>query len=143
MQKIMEGIADILGMELGIYRDLIQISNMLTDVILNEDIKKLEEVLNVQQTMIMTLGKLEKDRLRAMDELWSDNLFLTDLIDKAEGGLAVRLKGLLEDLTEVVEEQKRLNHINGKLIKNNLEYIDMTLKTLTGNKPVNLFDQKA
>lgn len=143
MQQTMERIAHILEDELNIYNKLVEISRKLTDVILEGEIGQLDEVLSVQQTMIMTLGKLENDRSAAMDELWRDDLVITDLIENTEGELAHRLEKVLEDLLEVIEEQKRLNAINNKLIQTNLEYVEFTLSTLDGGGPKNIFDQKA
>lgn len=143
MQQTMEQVAHILKEELDIYRELVEVSERLTDVILNGEIKELDEILRVQQTMIMTLGKLEEERAKAVSGLWRDDLVMTDLIAEAEGELADRLEGLLEELLKTVEEQKRLNDINSKLIKTNLEYVEFTLGTMAGNKPINLFDQKA
>lgn len=143
MQQTMERIADILEEELAIYEELVEISRRLTDVIINGEIEELDEILNMQQTMIMSLGRLEEERAGAASELWRDDLVMTEIIEKAEGDLADRLEKLFEDLLDVVEEQKRLNDINSKLIKTNLEYVEFTLGTLTGNKPVHLFDEKA
>lgn len=143
MQQTMEQIAHTLEEELEIYRELVEISEKLTDVILNGEIKELDEILSIQQAMIMALGQLEEERAKTMSGLWKDDLVMTDLIAEAEGDLADRLEGLLEDLLNTIEEQRRLNDINGKLIKTNLEYVEFTLGTLAGNKPINLFDQKA
>ena len=43
----------------------------------------------------------------------------------------------------MIDEQKRVNDINRKLLKTNLEYIEFTLGNLTGNSSINLFDEKA
>ncbi len=143
MQNKIQEVAHILENQLNIHRDLARLSDKLTDVIINGEIKELDEILKVQQTMIMTLGKLEEERMKAVAELGEKDLTITRLIDMADDELAGRLETIFEELLEVIEEQRRLNHINNKLLKTNLEYVEFTLGNLTGNKPINLFDQKA
>lgn len=143
MQNKIQEVAHILENQLNIHRDLARLSDKLTDVIINGEIKELDEILKAQQTMIMTLGKLEEERMKAVAELGEKDLTITRLIDMADDELAGRLETIFEELLEVIEEQRRLNHINNKLLKTNLEYVEFTLGNLTGNKPINLFDQKA
>ncbi len=143
MQKVIREMADILDKELHVQKKLLEVSNELTDVVIDGEIEELDDILKVQQTMIMTLGKLEEDRIEVAGRLGDEELKITDLIDKAEGELAVRLQKLFEDFTHVIDEQKRVNDINRKLLKTNLEYIEFTLGNLTGNSSINLFDEKA
>ena len=135
MQNKIQEVAHILENQLNIHRDLARLSDKLTDVIKNGEIKELDEILKFQQTMIMTLGKLEEERMKAVAELGEKDLTITRLIDMADDELAGRLETIFEELLEVIEEQRRLNHINNKLLKTNLEYVEFTLGNLTGNKP--------
>ena len=143
MQKVIWEIADILEKELHIQKELLGLSKELTDVIINGEIKELDNILKVQQTMIMTLGKLEEERMEISSRLGDEDITMTDLIARAEGKLAVRLQELFDDFSYVIDEQKTINNINKKLLKTNLEYIEFTLSNLTGNKTINLFDEKA
>ncbi|NMA96040.1 MAG: flagellar protein FlgN [Clostridiales bacterium] len=143
MQQTIKNIAHILERELKIYRELLGISKNITDVILNGEIKKLDELLKLQQTIIMTLGKLENDRLKAMDGLWKEDLVMTEIIERAQEDIAKKLTQLLDDLLEVIDEQNRVNEINEKLIRTELEYVEFALGTMASKGPINIFDEKA
>ena len=47
--------ADILDKELHVQKKLLEVSNELTDVVIDGEIEELDDILKVQQTMIMTL----------------------------------------------------------------------------------------
>ena len=64
----------------------------------------------------------------------SEDVALSHLISRAEGELKERLEKLRQTLDRLINEQRRVNRLNERLIKNNLEYINFSLGLLTGRE---------
>src|SRR5690554_2211853 len=165
MKDTFAEIADILEKEQILYNDLLSISRKKTEILANEEVAGLESITSVEQSIIVRIGELEKERNKFIDQLAQENnmdaadITISSIIDMAKGNARVRLENVSRDLIKTVEEQKSLNDRNSMLIKSKLDFIDFSLNIITGqnnsgstyskggqvesgDQKRNLFDQK-
>lgn len=164
--NLIEEILSNMTMEKELYEDLNELSAQKTDLIIDKKIKDLEGMVDVEQKLILSIGKLESDRQELVEQLAhdrgldSEHITMSSLIDLFDGDIKERLEGLRTEFRRVIDQQRHLNEINSRLIETNLEYINIALSLMTnegtfgkvyekkgqvtkGNQNKNLFDSKA
>jgi len=166
MVKSVDGLLDILIKECGLYGDLYDLSRKKSEIIVDGDVDALTRVLSVEQQLVIELGHLENQREKVIEE-WAlsvgvdpQRATLSEIIPFLNGDTKGRIEKVWNELSEMVSQLRQTNDLNGTLIKNNLEYIDFSIKLLAGQDeagtvyskggkaPVkqqnrNLFDRKA
>ena len=164
--KSVDGLLDILIKELALYGDLYDLSRKKSEIIIDGDVDALTRVLSVEQQLVIELGHLENQREKVIEE-WALRLgvdprhtTISEIIPFLNGDTKGRLEKVWNELSEIVAQLRQINDLNGTLIKNNLEYIDFSIKLIAGQDeagtvyskggkaPVkqqnrNLFDRKA
>ena len=136
----LEKLVNIMEMECELYNTLLDLSKKKTHTIVNGKIKDLEKLVEAEQYLILELSRLEDEREKCVADLArelnmdSEDVALSHLISRAEGELKERLEKLRQTLDRLINEQRRVNRLNERLIKNNLEYINFSLGLLTGRE---------
>lgn len=140
MGESVDGLLEILVKECGLYRDLYDLSRKKSELIVDGDAIGLTGILSVEQQLIIELGYLETQR-EELIEKWArvksvdpENLTLAQIIPFLEGNAKKRLKQVWDDLGEIISQQRQINDLNESLIKNNLEYIDFSLRLIAGQE---------
>lgn len=119
------------------YRELLHIGNEKTDVLVNGDIKALNEITEKEQNLILKLGKLEEERFELVKQIAKLHNkdaseikaeFFKTILDERE---AKTFTAIYDDLKTVLLEIETQNRRNEKLIKNALDYINFSIKLLT------------
>jgi len=165
MEKNLLNLALVLSKELNLYKDLYEISLKKSQAVVDGNLSELTSILSVEQQLIVQLGHLEKERENNII-LWAreskldpTNVTISLISETLSGEIKNTLETLALDLNEIIGRQKVLNDLNENLIKNNLEFIDFSIKLIAGQdeagvsyskdgknsvKPQNrnLFDQK-
>ena len=166
MGESVDALLDILTKECGLYRDLFDLSRKKSELIVDGNVDGLTGILSVEQQLIIELGFLETQREQLI-EVWAidkaidpQRATLSQIMPLLEGKTKKRMEQVWNELSEMVSQLRQTNDLNGTLIKNNLEYIDFSIKLLAGQDeagtvyskggkaPVkqqnrNLFDRKA
>lgn len=123
-----------------LHQDMISVGEMKRTAIIKNDIDKLIEVMNAESRIVKQIEKAESERITACQ------LFLQDKGIKSQLDLSItelsRLvfdpeekKSLLEvqgSLSHTLEQLKKLNDLNQKLIEQSLLFIDYSLDLLGG-----------
>jgi len=114
--------------ELEIYKNFEKIEEEKTSVITAGEIEKLDGILNTEQMLHMKLQDIEKKRIEAMRVLGLSGKTLSAVISLAEGQNKNILSGIFEDLNMCIDNLKKINEQNTKLVKARLEVIASVTK---------------
>ncbi|HPD00752.1 MAG TPA: flagellar protein FlgN [Acetivibrio sp.] len=136
--RLINDLIDVIEKELKIYEDLLEISKNKTDIIVKGKVKELESITELEQSLIVQIGKLESVREGLVDKICSDigkdsstNMTITELIGYAEAPQAERLNSCKEKMTSALNEIKDINDINAKLIKSSIDFIDFSINIMS------------
>ena len=124
----MSQLVDILKAEYTLYQDLSKLSEEKTDLIVEEEIEKLEDAIIEEQKLVEQLKQLERKRKQLTGER-SLTTFIADANPKSKE----RLEDLRNKLLEVTTKLKETNQLNNKLLKNALQLTNLNLNLLTNN----------
>lgn len=129
---------DVLEKECELYSILLDLSKKKTQVIVDADIGELEKIVEMEERLIFELRNLEDKREEWVTDfakqrgVTPEDVTVSYLVSQAEGQIQERLKQLQDRLYGIIEEQKQVNQINERLIRNNLEFIDFSIGLITG-----------
>ncbi len=134
--SLADRLIDVVNREAGIYSDILKISENKTNVIVEGKVSELENLISLEQSMIVRMGKLEDEResliekLARQFEMEPAEITVSSLKEKLQGDQADRLDGSRTNLFGVMEKVKQVNGLNSKLIKNSLDYIEFSINLL-------------
>lgn len=135
-----DGLLDILSEECRLYSDLYDISRKKSELILNGNIEGLTAILSYEQQFILELGQLETQREALIENyarikgIKPKNATLEQIIVAIDSEAKTRLEDVTVRLRQIISAQKDINDLNERLIKNNLEFIDFSIKLLAGQE---------
>jgi flagellar biosynthesis/type III secretory pathway chaperone len=130
-------LAKTLDKETGIYRDLLDIAKKKTNIIVEGKVKELESVTRLEQQLIGRTAGIEENREEIVGKiskelgLSSEELTLTMISEHLDAGQAQELEKQRTQITDILNELKKTNQLNARLIKNSLDYIDFSINLLT------------
>lgn len=121
----------ILKKEVIVLKNLKELSFMKTDIIINNQIRDLEQTTKKEESLINEIGILEEEREKLFDT-WglSKDTPISDVIERIPDdnqGLIV-IKNMM---VEIFEELYLRNILNNDLIKENLDWIDFNMNLFT------------
>ncbi|MFO7296078.1 MAG: flagellar protein FlgN [Clostridia bacterium] len=129
---------DILERECQLYGTLLELSKKKVQVIVDNNIAELEKMVEMEEQLIFELKSLEDEREDLVSDfaqrngISSKEVTVSYLVSQAEGQVKEKLKQLQERLYGIIEEQKQINQLNERLIKNNLDFINFSIGLITG-----------
>ncbi len=140
MDREITQLIDILNKEKAVYQDIQELSLKKKDVIAAGKIEELDQIVTAEQSLIMLAGNLARSREKCMDKI--EGILGDDLQEKNLSALiplipkerAEALTRIQEDFTRILEEQKHLNDINEKLIRMNLEFVELSMELFGGEQ---------
>lgn len=147
MKQALDHLYSILCQERSLCQEFLAISQQKTDVILSGDTAGLESVTQFEQGLIKKAGALERARAQAMDALNQGAdlpmpATLADIIARVPEEARETLEAMRQDLQTLLMEQQQINALNGRLLKNNLEYIQNILGKARGSSDgIHLMDR--
>lgn len=136
-REITLALIEVMQDQLETYKTLFNLGEQKTDVLVNGDLKKLNEITEIEQGLVLKLGKLEDKRyelanqiakLHNKDVSEAKEDFFKSILDKEE---AERFTSIYNDLKEVLLKIQDQNRRNEKLIRNALDYINFSIGLLT------------
>ena len=151
-----EELMETLKKELEILYTLKELTYEKTDIIINNEVEKLEEINNKEEELVNRMTTVEEQRLKLMDSWGIDvNTSISEIIEKIPEGKE-ELTEIGEELIKSLVDIQEKNQINSELINDNLEWLDFNMNLILNtqasttygkeNKKIaannNLFDRK-
>lgn len=146
MESLLTRLIEILEEENRIYKDILDISRRKTQIIVDGKVKDLDRLTRTEQQMVVTVGRLEKERQEIVQkiagsmDIVEDEISIDLLNDRLNGEIKDRLSGVKEEIAITLDELKRVNDLNSQLVKKSLEYIDFTINLITDNSSHNTYN---
>ncbi|SHH20054.1 flagellar export chaperone FlgN [Tepidibacter thalassicus] len=138
----------ILSEELTINKKLLEISTQKKDVIINNDTKKLNQMVVQEQNSIKRIIHLEKLRGAVVSNIQKelgiekiDNI--KDIVNKIDENKASEIENIALNLKSVLKELEEKNNLNNKLLEVSLEYLELNLNLLTSRPEPKTYGKKA
>ena len=135
--SLTDKLLEVLNKESDIYEGILKLSKEKTDAIVAGKISELESITRLEQSIILKLGKLERERESVVEKLAAGlkvkatEITLTNLINMLPEARQKNLK-LQDGFIEILDKLSEANMLNSKLIQNSLDYIDFSINILAG-----------
>lgn len=139
MNMLLDTLIDTLQKQLAIYKELLSLSIEKQPVLVKGDIKQLARITKEEEILILRVGKLEKQRLTLNRELANhfglspEELNANELVNRIDGKNRGALQTIINEMTGVIAKLGNKNKANSDLIKNSLDYVNLSLNLLTGD----------
>lgn len=133
----------ILGLETELYSEILNVTKNKTNTIVEGKVAELENMVKLEQSLLLKMGKLESLREQAIDKISvqigvkPSELTLSQLFKHLDDGDVQALKKHQDKISAIVNEVRSSNDLNSKLIKNSLDYINFSINLLTEINSVN------
>lgn len=134
---LIDKLIEVLDKETSVYEGILKLSRQKTDVIIAGKVSELEGITRAEQSVIVTLGKLEEEREKLVEQVASQlnvkasDVTLSNLMELLPQEQAAKLKKCHNALPKVFHDIRDTNGVNSKLIRNSLDYIDFSINVLT------------
>ncbi|MFJ8234660.1 flagellar protein FlgN [Ureibacillus sp. NPDC094379] len=120
------------------HRSLLEHAYRKTELVTKGDMEELDQVLKIEQSHVAAIETLEQQRqqlvteyLRAKGIAPAGTATVADVIEATENEeQRIELKARRNSLISVVEELKKQNELNQKLVYQSLQFVNMTMETL-------------
>ncbi len=143
--SVMTQMITLLEEQAALYGDLLSLATKKRDILVAGGGSEFEVILQGEQALVMKAGRLEDKRISLQSTLAAvlgvspETLTLTRLIEAAgtlEGSEApaARLKEVSSRIAATLEELKRTNALNMRLIRRSLAYINSMFQALGKTK---------
>ncbi|MBS4538149.1 flagellar protein FlgN [Clostridium sp. D2Q-11] len=162
MENLVEILNKVLSEEIIVYKELLEVIEKKTDILVKGDIKELDKITSEEHNIINKLGKFENLREKVIFNIGhrrgiKETLDVTSLLEIVNEDEREEISRLKDDIVEVLSNIKDRNDLNSSLIKDSLDYISLNLNLLTQNdteltygsdkkksqSPKSLFNKKA
>lgn len=142
MASLMENLIDILGKESDEYEGLLELSQRKTTVIVSNNLKDLEKIMDEEQELVSRIANLDKKREEVTADIANvlnkdvKTMKLTDLIAILAGRPQERkaLEEVHDRLQISVRGLQRINEQNLELLKNAMEMVEFDINLLQAMK---------
>ena len=125
MMQSIESLAEILNMELLLYKDLLDIAVKKTDIIIQGKINELDEITKIEGNIILKLANLEDKRESSLRNFSKEKeITITELCKILPTESREILQILQKNLKDVLNKLEQRNSLNKSLINQSLEYIN-------------------
>lgn len=125
------------------HRSLLELSTKKTEIIKENDMEQLTEILKTEQAHVAAIETLEQQRQMLVTQYFEakgiaipNNPSITQLIDVVLDEEKPKLASIRDSLLVVVDELKKVNTLNQKLVMQSLQFINFSLDLLRPNEAV-------
>ena len=119
------------------HRSLLELSGKKTEILKANDMEQLNAILKTEQAHVAAIETLEQQRqmlvkeyLKANGVANADKPTVTQLIEVATAEEKPKLAAIRERLLAVVDELKKANSLNQKLVMQSLQFVNFSLDLL-------------
>lgn len=136
MNKSIEQLILTLEKEFEIYTEVLELSKLKRRNIIEGQVKELDGITTKEQTLILTLAKLENIRESIVNNLLKElNIEsvnnLEELSKYMDETSKKKVKNIKDKLMNTLDQVKKENDLNSKLIKQSLDFIEFNKNLLT------------
>jgi flagellar biosynthesis/type III secretory pathway chaperone len=131
--QVINELITVLDQENRVFDSILKISKSKTNIIVEGKVSELENVVKLEQSLVLQMGRLEDMREKLVEKLAvhlrikPSDITISELMKYIESEQAQKLKSFQDALCTTVNELKNSNELNAKLIKNSLVYIDFSI----------------
>lgn len=142
MASLIEDLISILEKENEIYKEFIPIAEKKTNVIVNNDLKTLEDITNKEQLILTEINAFEKKREEAIKNIGTvltkdpKELKITTIIRilEKQPEEQKKLSIIHDDLTKTIQRLVEINNHNKSLIEQSLEMIEFNMNFIQSTR---------
>lgn len=136
MSQLSEQLVRILEREQVVYDEVLSLAERKKQIIIDGQIRELEEITKRESEIVGILIKLENLRSQTTEQLAAergvtDLASLRDLLPLLEPRDQLTVSGLQAQLKGTVTALQNANDLNGKLLKQSLELVDFNLNLIS------------
>ena len=149
MSEFVDKLVMALEKEEEIYTEILSISLKKKRAIIDGDIKAIEEIVNDEKTLAISLVKLDNIRIRIVNEILKENNIdsvdnITELSEYIDDNSKKEILKLKAKLNTVINKVRNENKLNNDLVKQQLDYIRFNVDLMTNiNLGSNNYGKKA
>jgi len=132
-----------------IYTEILDLSLKKKKAIIDGNIKTIEEIVNNEKALAISLVKLDNIRIRIVNEILKENNIdsvenITELSEYIDDNSKQEILKLKSKLNTVIKKVKDENELNNDLVKQQLDYINFNVDLMTNiNLGSNNYGKKA
>ncbi len=149
MKILVEELREVLSEELNMYEEMLELTLKKTDIITSGKINDLDSITHMENSLILRLGKLEDRREKIVNSIQKqlgteDASTITDLLNQIDdtNDTKQEINGITTKLSNVLNTLKEKNDLNGLLIKDTLEYIELNINLFTNASERGIYNNK-
>lgn len=127
-------VAGLLKTQYETLKELLETEKNKTEVLVNGDVEKLGDLINIQQALLMTSENLEKQRDSLCKSMGIRRFSLKDFFEKYDPGNETELKILIENYSDIFSELQKIGETNNKLVTIRLQTLSYMKSLFLGNE---------
>ncbi|MBS4535788.1 flagellar protein FlgN [Clostridium sp. D2Q-14] len=160
MKDLVDILKKVLKEEILVYRDLLNLMNEKTEILIEGNIEKLDKLTNKENNIVNKLGKFDNLRNKVIFNIqhkagMNEDIDILRLLKILDDEDKKEVFDLREEFLEVLSKIKDKNQLNSSLIKDSLDYVNLNISMFTeeedeityGNKnkksTISIFNQEA
>lgn len=138
-----------LNKELAIYKELLSIAGKKTDILVKGDVKVLGEITEIEQDLVLKLGRIEARRCDIVKQIAAfykkevtdvNARFFESVLPEDK---LTEFTRIFQELKDVLAKLEQKNKTNEKLINRALDYIKFSIEIITeAGKETAVYDAK-
>lgn len=139
MQQYADSFVSLMSNLVTVYQKLANLAREKTDILVLGDVQKLEALLAREAELLLSAGKLEKERGILIKE-WSatagwtiEEVTTQFIMGQLETSAKERLEEKTQALKQLLDELQELNKTNGELIERALQFVNYSLELISGH----------
>lgn len=149
MRILFEELRDVLLDELKLYEEMYNLAVKKTDVIINGKISDLDNITHLENSLILKLGQIEARREKVVVNIQEQlgvkkDSTISEILSHIDDADEIKqeLDNIAKKLLNVLNSIKEKNDLNGLLIRDNLEYIELNINLLTNATDRGIYNNK-
>lgn len=147
VKKLFDELIEVLTDELNTHKDLLSLTNKKTDIIIAGHVNELDKITQIENTIIITVGKLEERREKVVENIKKqleiqEDLSMSDILKYSDEETTKEIEKLKDEFLEIIGDLKNKNQLNNVLIQDNLEFINLNLQLLTNSLEQETYNSK-
>ncbi|AFK87676.1 MULTISPECIES: flagellar protein FlgN [Thermoanaerobacterium] len=123
----------ILNGEMLLYKDLYDIANKKTDVIVRGEIQELDSMTKVEGSIIGKLMALEDEREKFLNDNFDSQVTISQLCSILPESDAEKLKMVQEEFNNLLKALSNRNDLNKSLLKQSIEFVNYSIGVISNN----------
>ncbi len=128
-----DDLISILNGEMLLYKDLYDIANKKTDVIVRGEIQELDSMTKVEGSIISKLMALEDEREKFLNDNFDSQMTISQLCSILPESDAEKLKTVQEEFNNLLKALSGRNDLNKSLLKQSIEFVNYSIGVISNN----------